>query len=215
VGGFTELPNGDTIIEVTGSSLQDLGKLVEDQYYVTVSATVTIGNTEINQNGDTGKPLRPGFIATGPNQAVGGGAYGYSGVNVIGEVLYIDHTTDVKLPFVIPVDAGNGNTTKDKFDPLYGYNVRNITCGANRKASALAPGQTYEISGKVPIEVWSERSTYPGQAFMNLNSDLGGVTWILTDEDGNPQSDGYYHPLGVTYSDLKMTISNNSRMRPE
>jgi len=217
LGKFTELPDGDTIIEHTGTGtiLQDLGKLKEDQYYVTVSGTVTIGDTTIDEFGnDTGNPLQPGFIATGP--IPGYGLYPYSGVSIMGEVTYLNHTTDVALPFEMPPDPANGDTTRTKFDPYYGYNVRNISAVANQPANRIQPGGTYEISGKVPLEVWSERSTYPGQATLSLDSDYG-VTWVLTDDDGNPRppESQYYHPLSVTFTDLKMSISNNSRMRPE
>jgi hypothetical protein len=204
VGGFTKLPSGDTIIEHSGAStiLQDLGKLVEDQYYVTVSGTVTIGNTQPNLP-NLGDPaydtdLQPGYITAD------------SIVSILGQVSYVNHTTDVELPFEIPVDSANGDTTRTKFDNLYGYNVRNISSGASLNADRLQPGGTYEISGKVPLEVWSERSTYPGQATLSVaGSDyLLSVTWQRYEED-------YSHPLRVEFTDLKISISNNSRMRPE
>ena len=209
VGGFTTLPDGDTIIEHsgTGTTLQDLGKLVEDQYYVTVSGTVTIGD---NDPSKPEFPLQPGFIATGAIPGVG--VTEYSGVTITGSVTYANHTTDVALPFEMPPDPANGDTTRTTFDPLYAYNIRNINSGASLNPSQLQPGGTYKLTGKVPLEVWSERSTYPGQATLSLDSDQG-VTWVVVNNNGNPT--GYYHSLEVTFTDLKMTISNNSRMRPE
>ena len=204
VGGFIELPNGDTVIEVTGSSLQDLGKLVEDQYYVTVSATVTIGE---NDPAKPGFDLLPGYVTAD------------SVVSVFGEVSYVNHTTDVALPFEIPIDPANGDTTRTKFDDLYGYNVRKISAGDTLNGNRLQPGGTYKLTGRVPIEVWSERSTYPGQAYLDIEtSDL--VRWQtyyldtgdIIDEDGQPT---YAHPLSVEFTDLKITISNNSRMKEE
>jgi hypothetical protein len=206
VGGFTTLPSGDTVIEHTGTgtTLQDLGKLVEDQYYITVSATVTIGDSD---PAAPGFELRPGYITAD------------SIASVIGELLYYDHTTDVKIPFEIPVDAGNGNTTKTKFDDLYKSYQRSITCGSSLGSNELQPGGTYKLTGKVPIEVWSERSTYPGQAYMNVGS-TSTVRWQryyqdtgdIYEPDGQPT---YSHPLTAEFTDLKISISNNSRMRPE
>jgi hypothetical protein len=193
-GAFTTLPSGDTIIEHSGTSTitQDLGKLVEDQYYVTVSGTVTIGDSDPNA---PGFDLLPGYITAD------------SIVSIMGQVSYVNHTTDVALPFEIPPSSVNGDTTRDTYDPLYGYNVRNISAVASLNSNQLQPGGTYEISGKVPLEVWSERSTYPGQATLNIQS-RDSVTWQRSEEE-------YSHPLDVEFTNLKMMISNNSRMRPE
>ena len=211
VGGFTRLPDGDTIIEHTGTStsIQDLGKLVEDQYYVTVSGTVTIGDTYYN--GVVDLPLnQPGYIVTSQTP---GSAINIGGVSITGSVSYLNHTTDVELPFELPPDPANGDTTRTKFDPYYGYNVRNISAVANQPASRIQPGETYEISGKVPLEVWSERSTYPGQAYLSIDTETE-VWWQeidpVTGADGNK-----FRITNTTVDNLKMTISNNSRMRPE
>jgi hypothetical protein len=103
---------------------------------------------------------------------------------------------------------------------LYAYNVRNISAIANQPANRIQPGQTYEISGKVPLEVWSERSTYPGQATLTMTTETA-VWWQTldpitgTDEDTDGQPVERYTIENTTINNLKMTISNNSRMRPE
>ena len=206
-GGFTKLPSGDTVIEITGdgtTETHDLGKLVEDQYYVTVSGTVTIPTTDVDNN-----PLTQGYFAT--DTVPGQGFVSYSGVSIVGQVSYVNNPTDVALPFRIPPDPANGNTTQDKFDALYLHNVRKIATSANRKPSELQPGQVYELTGKVPLEVWSERSTYPGQATLSLSKEFG-LSWVKVDEDGKPINVNFVTPI---YADLKLMISNNSRMRPE
>jgi len=217
-GGFITLPSGDTIIEHTGTgtSIQDLGKLVEDQYYVIVTGTITIGDKY--SNGSVLLPLNPGYIAT--SQTTNLFPINISGVSITGSVSYVNHTTDVALPFEIPPDPANGDTTRTKFDPLYAYNVRNISATGNRPANQLEPGATYDISGKVPLEVWSERSTYPGQAYLDITSETE-VYWQEIDpitgtgQKPNGEPTNRYAIAGTTVDNLKMTISNNSRMRPE
>ena len=220
VGGFTALPNGDTVIELSGdgaTSLQDLGKLVEDQYYVTVTGTVSIGDTYYN-GAVGGLPLPPGYVATSQTQGLPDIPLGLS---IRGEVSYVNHTTDVALPFEIPRrSSANGDTTRTKFDPLYGYDVRKISAGATQPATKIRPGETYELMGRVPLEVWSKRGTYPGQAVLELST-LGSVTWQTidpitgTDKQPNGQPAPRFAIENTEFTDLKMTISNNSRMKEE
>ena len=219
VGGFTTLPDGDTIIKHsgTGTTLQDLGKLKEDQYYVTVTGTVTIGDTY--NNGSVDLPLnQPGYIATSQTQDLP--PINIGGVSITGSVRYVNHTTDVALPFEIPPIPVSGDTTRSTVDPLYAYNIRNISATANQPANRIQPGATYEISAKVPLEVWSERSTYPGQATLSLSTETE-VYWqeidpiTGTDQKPDGQPANRYPIKGTTVDNIKMTISNNSRMRPE
>ena len=204
-GGFTTLPGGDTVIAITGdnaSARHDLGKLTQDQYYVTVSATVMIDDKELLFGGGE-RELRPGYITAS------------SFVDILGEVSYVNNKTLVE----IPLSPANGNTTKTSYDDLYAYNLRKISTGARLNSDQMSPGGTYEISGQIPLDVWSGRSTYPGQADMNINTNYQ-VNWQLYYEDTGDiyEPDGqptFRHPLQVTITDIKMSISNNSRMREE